>query len=148
MCLNICINNNKFLLLSFLADKTASTIVNLFGKIVRDDDDQRLLLTCSSCRVPKGNHAEFLINENSVDSVTYNNATGKCYHSYGQCSIGECNCSSAGNAFSRFFVLNKQLNAETYFSCDMRFHVEDQEQLAVFSKVATLSFNGKGNTLF
>ncbi|XP_052066929.1 uncharacterized protein LOC127706387 isoform X2 [Mytilus californianus] len=123
-------------------DKTASTIVNLVGKIVQEDDTQRLLLTCSSCRTPNENHAEFLINDNSVDSITYNNATGKCTYSYGECSRRECNCSSSGNEFSRFFVLKKQLNTKTYFSCDIRFHIKDEEQLVVFSKVSTLSFNG------
>lgn len=124
-------------------DATDSTIVNLEGTIVHDDDAQRLLLTCSSCRIPDETHAEFLMNGNSVDSLTYKDATGKCTNSYGECSSGVCNCSSSGNAFSRYFVLKKHLNTETHFSCDMRFHFEDKEHVVFFSKVSTLSFNGK-----
>lgn len=130
----------------FSLDITDSTTVSLFGTISRDKDVHRLLLTCSSCRIPKGKNAEFLMNNNSVDHITFNDDTGKCTHMHGECITGKCNCSHSGNTFTRMFVLTKPLKTPTYFSCDLRF--EDKAKSVVFSKVPTVSFNGIGNIYF
>ncbi|CAC5386900.1 unnamed protein product [Mytilus coruscus] len=138
-----CLQQNNTFMADVLTseDLTASTIVNLFGKIVEDGDVQRLLLTCSSCRIPKGKHVEFHINNSSEEVITFNNETGKCTSLHGECTPNKCNCSSSGNTFSLFLLFRKQMTTNANFSCEMKF--EDKAKSVVFLKVPTLSFNGK-----
>ncbi|XP_063398116.1 uncharacterized protein LOC134683031 isoform X2 [Mytilus trossulus] len=137
-----CLQQNNIFTAEVLTTKdiTDSTTVNLLGKIVQDKDVHRLLLTCSSCRIPKGKSAEFLMNNRTVDHITFNDDSGKCTHMHGVCIAGTCNCSQSGNTFTRMFVLSRPLKTPTYFACDLRF--ENEANSVVFSKVPTVSFNG------
>ncbi|XP_052066057.1 uncharacterized protein LOC127705748 [Mytilus californianus] len=81
------------------------------------------------------------MNNSSVDSITFDNETGKCTHLHGECISSKCHCSPTGNTFVRIFLLERSFKTATYFSCNMRF--EDKVKSEVFSKVTTVHFNGK-----
>lgn len=97
-------------------------------------------MTCSSCRIPSAKNAEFLINNSSVDTITFDDEMEKCYYLHGECTSDVYSCSFPGNEFSRFFVFDKHLNTDANYSCEMRFKAKS----VAFSKVVTVSFNGKG----
>lgn len=134
-------DDNTFTTEILTSDLTDSLMVDMSGKIVNNEDVQSILLTCTSCRIPIGKNAEFLINNISVNSITFHDHTGKCTYLDGECSSRKCTCNSFGNTFSLFFSIDKQISGSTDYSCDMRF--EDKAKSIVFSKVATVSFNGK-----
>lgn len=106
---------------------------------------QSVTLICVSCRAPYGHHAEFLKDDKSVDSITYNIVTGKCTHMNGKCLPDKCSCIHSGNEFTRIFHFIAT-NKTTNFSCRMKF--VDNDKSSIFSMISRVSFNGQGRNVF
>lgn len=116
-----------------------STNVNLTWIVFDNGKYQNVAFKCSSCSIPNGHNVEFLRNNRSVDSITYDTATGKCSHILGECSPDICCCNS--HVFIRYYK-RKDISPKTHFSCDMRF--VDSLKSIKFSKKSTLFYDGQG----
>lgn len=120
----------------------SATNIQLVGTLITNYFSSKVKLACFSCREPYGNNVEFLINEQSEDTITFNKDSGSCIHITGNCLPHECVCSSSGNEFIRIFpkISFEQL---TLYSCSMQF--KDRDKGSVFLKTASVYFNGTGN---
>lgn len=98
---------------------------------------------CYSCRAPYVYNVEFLINGKSEDSLKLNLATGKYTNQTGECNPEVCSCSPSGNLFTRTFYL-KNASKTVHFACDFMF--EDITPVSIFSKYATVYYDGTGKT--
>lgn len=117
----------------------SATSIQLVGKFINNYNSSKIKLVCFSCREPYGNNAEFLINQQSADTITFSKDTGTCMHIKGNCHPNECVCSNSGNEFIRIFPVNKNENG-TLYSCSMQF--TDKDKGSVFLKLASIFFNG------
>ncbi|VDI15385.1 Hypothetical predicted protein, partial [Mytilus galloprovincialis] len=114
-----------------------STDISLYGELMNNDAERKVKLKCVSCRAPRRNHAEFLINGSSDTSIVYNKIDGKCIHNNVDCDPHVCSCT--GNEFIHTFPVTSSYSTD--YTCDMIFNDNDKE--SKFSKNATLYFNGK-----
>ncbi|CAC5378543.1 unnamed protein product [Mytilus coruscus] len=116
------------------------TNVYLSGEKTSSRQGTMLKMKCFSCRTPRGNYAEFLVNFQSEDSVTYNSATNTCTHHKGNCTQYDCSCSTTGNLFTWSYFTDK-FNGGMHISCAMSYI--DSNNNARFSKLATVYFDGE-----
>lgn len=106
---------------------------------------QSVILKCFSCRAPDGHHAEFLIDNKTVGSITYNMVTRKCTHIKEECFPDKCSCNLSGNKFTHIFPFI-DVNKTTKFSCRMNF--VDNDKSSIFSKISTVLFDKQGEELY
>lgn len=99
-------------------------------------------VNCFSCRDPYGLLAEIVIDNKTVDSLTYDPSTSTCYHAKGMCRPDICSCFS-NNQFIR--QLTVDLLTPKLFSCMMSF--VDIYTESKISKTAGIYFDGKGNLI-
>lgn len=117
-----------------------ATYLHISGEILDAGIDSKVVqLTCHSCREPRKNNIEFLINGSSIDSISYNKNTGHCIHKNGNCKPQDCFCHPSGNEFTRLFTVS---NVNVTFSCYTSFL--DNNRKSIFSLSVTTLFDGKG----
>ncbi|CAG2245755.1 unnamed protein product [Mytilus edulis] len=115
----------------------SATDIHLNGEILNIGTAQKVKLKCYSCREPRHNYAEFLINGTSTDGISYNKTIDKCSNQYGECNLHVCSCHRSGNEFINIFNVTNVFG--TYYSCEMRFN--DNDKKSIFSIERTVYVN-------
>lgn len=118
----------------------SATDIHLNGEILNIGTAQKVKLKCYSCREPRHNYAEFLINGTSTDGISYNKTIDKCSNQYGECNLHVCSCHRSGNEFINIFNVTNVFG--TYYSCEMRFN--DNDKKSIFSIERTVYVNNTG----
>lgn len=98
-------------------------------------------LNCSSSRQSFGNGAEFIVNGQTIEHISFHN--NKCYNSkIEECTTDNCQCFPSDNAYIYKFEYVFQYN-ELILGCQMRF--SDNMTGSIMKAVISLKFNGTGN---
>lgn len=100
-------------------------------------------LNCSSARQSVGNGAEFKVNGQSKEHISFRNNI--CYNSKKtECTTDHCLCLPNDNVYIYYYE-NKEPTAELITGCQMRFI--DNETSQIIKVVTSLRINGSGNCL-
>lgn len=105
---------------------------------------KKVKLKCHSCREPRKNYIEILINGSTVDGISYNKTIDKCSHRDGKCKSHVCACHRAGNEFIR--IINVTSVYGSQYSCEMRFNDKDKESIFSMKRSVYINDTGKPNT--
>lgn len=127
--------NPKMIYFSGIVDDTE---VYIKGTLYKQNDSKFVSVQCSTCRRLRGNNVEFLVNNFTEVSITYNPVTRQCIYRNKECSPDTCSCLSNGNEFRATFPFDS--DDYIIYSCDMQF--SEDETSMIFSKTANLRFNG------
>ncbi|XP_052066126.1 uncharacterized protein LOC127705814 [Mytilus californianus] len=123
---------------STLKGIASATDIFIRGEVLASTN--KIQITCYSCRQPYRNTVEFLVDDESVDSITFNRETDTCVNGIGVIHPDKFTCDLSGTIFVHIFERHNK-SPGTHFSCDMRFF--DTALSSRFMKKATLYFDGK-----
>lgn len=100
-------------------------------------------LNCSSARKSVGNGAEFKVNGQTKEHISFHNNI--CYNSKKkECTTDHCLCRPNDNVYIYYYE-NKEPTAEFIIGCQMRFI--DNETSRIIKVVTSLRINESGNSL-
>lgn len=125
-------------ILIFCSGIVSATDIFIRGEVL--ESSNKIQITCYSCRQPYRNTVEFLVDDESVDSITFNRETDTCVNGIGVIHPDTFTCDLSGTIFVHMFERHNK-SPGTHFSCDMRFY--DTALSSRFKKKATLYFDGK-----
>ncbi|CAC5362054.1 unnamed protein product [Mytilus coruscus] len=130
-----CVNRNNTLSTNISTSKgfLSSTKLNLRGQL---RTDKIYILSCSTCWNIDGLSVEFLVNDNSEDSVRY--VDNKCYHRKQLCLENRCSCSP--NEYNWTFDANNKPEIHN-ITCKMEF--KDSERNCRKTQMITLLVDGQ-----
>lgn len=122
----------------FYSGIASATDIFIRGEIIASSTKVKII--CYSCRQPYRNNIEFLVDGESIDSISFNHETDRCINGIGISHPDKFTCDPSGTSFVHIFELHNTSRG-THFSCDMRF--VDQALSSRFTKKATIYFDGK-----